>query len=163
MRPRLWGPCCLFRMWQAELPEITAANNGAVWLSLSPGHRKWVALSPVIRCLLGHGRVAQMGGEVPIRGLNLPPLVSSFRTMYILKGLGEGVGRAHIRCGKWTCARHKGLGHVLYPNVKVLLVTFRHQAWVLGRHLGVMGCSASGPEQSAALRAAHDTQEGWNP
>lgn len=54
MRPGLWGPSCLFRMWQAELPEIRAANNGAVWLSLTPGQRKWVAFEPVISCILGH-------------------------------------------------------------------------------------------------------------
>lgn len=95
MRPGLWGPSCLFRMWLAELPEIRAANNGAVWLSLSPGQRKWVAFAPVIRCFLGYPLIGwpRWGprGEVPTKRLSPPPLASSFRTKQIPKRLRGGI------------------------------------------------------------------------
>lgn len=40
------------------------------------------------------GRVAQIGGEVPTRGLSPPPLASSFRTEHIPKGLRGGTWKS---------------------------------------------------------------------
>lgn len=83
MRPGLWGLAASPGCGRQNFLRLTAANNGAMWLSLSPGQRKWVAFAPVIRCLLGHP-LAQIVGEVPTRGLGLPPLVSPFRTKHII-------------------------------------------------------------------------------
>lgn len=91
----------------AELPEIKVANNGAVWLSLSPGQRKWVAFASVIRCILSHPLVRWLrrGERFPPRGWACYPWPPPSRTKRILRALGEGLGRAHTGCGKQAFAR----------------------------------------------------------